>query len=225
MLPAAVIDNQVSSASCIVFSTTTCPYCIATKDLLRDIGADFTLVELDEDEDGGTAVREALAARTGRTSVPAVFVGGEFVGGANDGGLGGALTLHKQGKLAPLLREAGALGAGSMTDPIARMFSTLFAGGTRKKIYFGVFQTGVDPSEVPSDEERSRRRAQAAKDLTNIDMRERERRLLASQGFGAVTAVVAAALLGSHAAPLARLAIAPPLFLTYGFYASYQQGL
>ena len=30
--------------------------------------------------------------------MPAVFAGGEFIGGCNDGGMGGVVTLDKQGK-------------------------------------------------------------------------------------------------------------------------------
>ena len=45
----------------------------------------------------------------GRTSLPAVFAGGEFLGGCNDGGLGGVSTLLKRGELAPLLQKAGSL--------------------------------------------------------------------------------------------------------------------
>ena len=34
---------------------------------------------------------------------------GEFVGGGNDGGMGGAMSLDREGKLKPLLSAAGAL--------------------------------------------------------------------------------------------------------------------
>ena len=50
---------------------------------------------------------------TGRTSVPAVFVGGEFVGGCNDGGLGGVVPLEQRGQLRPLLQKARVVA----TDP------------------------------------------------------------------------------------------------------------
>jgi len=65
-------------------------------------------VELNEVTDG-YALRAELAAETGRTSVPALFVDGQFVGGCNDGGLGGVLTLDKAGTLKPLLAGAGCL--------------------------------------------------------------------------------------------------------------------
>lgn len=44
------------------------------------------MVEVNEVE-GGYPLRAELAAREGRTSVPALYVGGTFVGGCNDGGL------------------------------------------------------------------------------------------------------------------------------------------
>jgi len=66
------------------------------------------VVELNDVQDG-YAIRAELAARTGRTSVPALYVGGAFVGGCNDGGMGGVMTLDKAGTLKPLLSEAGCL--------------------------------------------------------------------------------------------------------------------
>ena len=59
--------------------------------------------------DGGYALRAELAEATGRTSVPALYVGGSFVGGCNDGGLGGVMTLDRNGGLRPLLASAGCL--------------------------------------------------------------------------------------------------------------------
>ena len=57
--------------------------------------------------EGGYALRAEMAKKIGRTSVPAIFVGGEFAGGCNDGGMGGVVTLDKQGKLKPMLQKAG----------------------------------------------------------------------------------------------------------------------
>ena len=57
----------------------------------------------------GYALRAELAKETGRTSVPALYVGGQFVGGCNDGGMGGVMPLYRSGRLQTLLTEAGAL--------------------------------------------------------------------------------------------------------------------
>ena len=40
----------------------------------------------------------------GKTSVPQVFVKGQFIGGCNDGGLGGTVPLLKSGKLQEMLQ-------------------------------------------------------------------------------------------------------------------------
>ena len=49
-----------------------------------------------------------LGARTGRTSVPSVWFGGEYVGGLNDGSPG-LNPLEIQGDLDERLRTVGAL--------------------------------------------------------------------------------------------------------------------
>ena len=53
------------------------------------------------------AIRSELAELTGRSSVPAVFVGGRCIGGFTDGP--GLSTLHAEGKLEDMLRAAKAL--------------------------------------------------------------------------------------------------------------------
>jgi hypothetical protein len=171
-------------------------------------------------------MRKELASLTGRTSVPAVFIGGKFAGGANDGGLGGVLTLQREGALEPLLVESGALGlSGQMSDPVAQLFSSLFQGGSGKRIAWGVLQQDVDPAAVPDADERARRREVAASSLTNIDAAERQRRQLAGTAMSIATGALAVSLLAAHAAPLTRVAIAPPLFLAYGYLASAREGL
>lgn len=44
---------------------------------------------------------------TNRTSMPNVYIKGTSYGGCNDGP--GVVPLHKEGKLLPLLKEAGAV--------------------------------------------------------------------------------------------------------------------
>ncbi len=77
-------------------------------------GAAYTVVEL-EGAAGSAELAEALAFRseparlTGRTSVPSIWIGGKFVGGYNDGGLGGLATLYRSGELASMLTAAKAI--------------------------------------------------------------------------------------------------------------------
>jgi glutaredoxin len=75
---------------------------------LDGIGAKYTVVELDTDMDG-KAIRAEMADLIGRTSVPAIWIGKEFIGGCNDGPMGGVVKLNESGKLKSLLQGVGAL--------------------------------------------------------------------------------------------------------------------
>eukprot|EP00979_Chaetoceros_neogracilis_P011474 scaffold2837_cov249-Chaetoceros_neogracile.AAC.6 len=78
------------------------------KAVLDEKGAKYTVVELDQDTDG-KAIRAEMADLVGRTSVPAIWIGGEFVGGCNDGPMGGINSLVETNKLDGMLESVGAL--------------------------------------------------------------------------------------------------------------------
>jgi len=102
----ARLDADIGSAAVVLFSFTSCPFCKLAKEALEAKGVTYTAIELDLDPDGA-AVRARLGARTTRTSVPSIWIGGEFVCGLNDGP--GLLTLDTNGDLEPKLRAVGAL--------------------------------------------------------------------------------------------------------------------
>ncbi|KAJ8566970.1 hypothetical protein K7X08_019178 [Anisodus acutangulus] len=97
----------VSANPVVVFSKTYCPFCVSVKDLLSKLGASFKAVELDTEKDG-SEIQVALAEWTGQRTVPNVFIGGKHIGGCDS-----TTALHKEGKLVPLLTEAGALAKSS----------------------------------------------------------------------------------------------------------------
>ncbi len=70
----------------------------------------FKVLELDVMEDGN-AYRAEMAELIGRTSVPAIWIKGVFIGGCNDGGVDnkGIVGLENSGELDKLLRDAGAI--------------------------------------------------------------------------------------------------------------------
>ena len=66
------------------------------------------MVELDTDPDG-KAIRAEMGEKIGRTSVPAIWIDSKFVGGCNDGPMGGIVTLDESGELNGMLTAVGAI--------------------------------------------------------------------------------------------------------------------
>ena len=66
------------------------------------------MLELDSDPDG-KAIRAEMGELLGRTSVPAIWINGQFVGGCNDGPMGGIVKLQESGKLDGMLQSVGAI--------------------------------------------------------------------------------------------------------------------
>lgn len=64
-----------------IYTTPTCPYCVAAKRLLTKKGVSFTEIDVS----GDPALRVAMMERAnGRRSVPQIFIGGQPVGGSDD---------------------------------------------------------------------------------------------------------------------------------------------
>ncbi|CAB9496468.1 GLutaRedoXin [Seminavis robusta] len=78
------------------------------KAVLDAKGTRYHVVELDEVKDG-RAIRAEMADVIGRTSVPAIWIGGEFIGGCNDGPKGGIVKLDESGELDVMLNAVGAI--------------------------------------------------------------------------------------------------------------------
>lgn len=83
----AAVAALIASDDVVVFSATYCPFSAAAKQALAAEGVPFTAVEWNTTE-GGAGFAPALARRTGRSSIPHVFIAGESIGGCNDGNPG-----------------------------------------------------------------------------------------------------------------------------------------
>jgi glutaredoxin 3 len=78
-----------------MYATGFCPFCVMAERLLRAKGvADIEKVRVDLDP----ARREEMMARTGRRTVPQIFIGERHVGGFDD-----LSALDHEGGLVPLL--------------------------------------------------------------------------------------------------------------------------
>lgn len=81
-------------ASIELFTTEVCPYCVRAKQLLDSLGASYQEIRIDTDP----VRREEMMSRSGRRTVPQIFINGQSVGGCDD-----LYALHRAGKLQPLL--------------------------------------------------------------------------------------------------------------------------
>ena len=78
-----------------VYTTGTCPYCIRAKQLLATRGvSDYEEIRVDLQPEQ----RLAMMERTGRRTVPQIFIGATHVGGCDD-----LMALDAAGGLVPLL--------------------------------------------------------------------------------------------------------------------------
>ncbi|CAJ1346410.1 unnamed protein product [Effrenium voratum] len=95
----ASVDEYIKEHDIVAFITPTCPFCQAAVAALKESGYPPFIVEVQP----GSALRSEVAEKTGSTSVPKVWVKGNFVGGCNDGGMGGVKPLLKSGKIQELM--------------------------------------------------------------------------------------------------------------------------
>ncbi|GMY27666.1 monothiol glutaredoxin-S2-like [Fagus crenata] len=97
------VTNLASERPVVIFSRSTCPISHAIRTLFNNFGANPAVYELDQIEKG-VDIEQALLSLGCSPSVPAVFIGGELVGGSNE-----VMSLHLQRSLIPMLRRAGAI--------------------------------------------------------------------------------------------------------------------
>jgi glutaredoxin 3 len=77
-----------------MYSTGVCPFCLMAERLLRAKGVDIEKVRVDLEPER----RQEMMTRTGRRTVPQIYVGDRHVGGYDD-----LAALDRAGGLDPLL--------------------------------------------------------------------------------------------------------------------------
>jgi glutaredoxin 3 len=88
----------VTSPEVTVYVADWCPYCQRAKSLLTQKNVVFREINV-EDEPG---LREEMIERSGRRTVPQIFIGEKHVGGCDD-----LLALERSGVLDRLIQGAG----------------------------------------------------------------------------------------------------------------------
>ncbi len=81
----------------VMYASGWCPYCQRARNLLGARNASFE--EIDVESDPG--LRQEMQARSGRSTVPQIFIGATHVGGFDD-----LDTLDRDGGLDRLLKES-----------------------------------------------------------------------------------------------------------------------
>ena len=79
----------------LIYTKTTCPFCVRAKALLAKKGAAFQEIEI---TDNPALRSEMIEKAKGRTTVPQIFINGQHIGGCDD-----LHVLEDQGKLDALL--------------------------------------------------------------------------------------------------------------------------
>jgi glutaredoxin 3 len=85
------------TARVLMYSTAICPYCIMAERLLKSKGVDVIekiRVDLEPQQ------RAEMMQKTGRRTVPQIYIGDTYVGGFDD-----LNALERNGKLDPLLQS------------------------------------------------------------------------------------------------------------------------
>ena len=85
---------KFATTQIIVYSTGFCPYCIRAKRLLAHKGVRFFEIRVDRDPEQ----RVAMERRSGRNTVPQIFIGEDHIGGYDD-----MAALDRQGRLDGML--------------------------------------------------------------------------------------------------------------------------
>jgi len=77
----------------LMYVTDWCPYCARARSLLASKGVAFEEIDIEAVE----GARSEMEARSGRSSVPQIFIGDQHVGGCDE-----LLALDEAGRLDPL---------------------------------------------------------------------------------------------------------------------------
>ena len=85
------------SATVVMYSTRFCPYCMRARGLLDSKKVDYTDIGVD----GRADLRNEMIERSGRYTVPQIWIGEQHVGGFDD-----LAQLERQGRLNELLSLA-----------------------------------------------------------------------------------------------------------------------
>ena len=77
----SAVSEWIEKNDVMVFSKTTCPFCIKLKKIFKEKRIEFVSVELNTMGEDGVKIQEELLKTSGQKTVPNVFVRGKHIGG------------------------------------------------------------------------------------------------------------------------------------------------
>ena len=102
----ARLAGAIAGAPVVLFALEWCEFCWSVRKVFAALGIPYQAVDIDsvayQDGEIGFRIRRALAAQTGMATIPQLFVGGEFVGGASE-----TFDAYRDGSLQARLKAAG----------------------------------------------------------------------------------------------------------------------
>jgi cysteine synthase A len=101
----------------VMFSHEWCEFCWSVRKMFAKYEIPYRTVDLDsvafQEDNRGGKIRAALREKTGSKTIPQIFVGGQFIGGATE-----LFDSQKEGKLAELLEKSSVIyNKGVNVDP------------------------------------------------------------------------------------------------------------
>jgi len=93
-----VVQKLIRSKAVVLFTKSTCPFCIRAEQVLSSANALNVVLNK---EQNGDAMQKALIEITSQKKVPQIFINQKFIGGFSE-----LSTLYSGGQLTPLLEQA-----------------------------------------------------------------------------------------------------------------------
>jgi cysteine synthase A len=104
----AFVDEVLADATrpVVMFALEWCEFCWSARRMFACFGIPYRSIDLDsvayQEDDRGGKIRAALAARTSISTIPQIFVGGQFIGGSTE-----TFDAWRSGRVQELLRQSG----------------------------------------------------------------------------------------------------------------------
>eukprot|EP01084_Bolivina_argentea_P188714 324780_1 len=91
------VNEFIKSGDIVMFSKTTCGFCMMAKSVLKNYSDEYKVMELNK-VDSGYGIQDYLWSLTGSGTVPQIFIHEKYVGGCSE-----IFKLHSEGELQKMI--------------------------------------------------------------------------------------------------------------------------